>query len=179
MVAIVKTAQKAALAALLATGMATAAAAQESCTFGVTFAFDSADLTPEAMTVLDELNLRYPSAPKRIAGYTDAVGSDGYNLVLSQRRAEAVAAYLNSLGETSNVSMVEALGETQLLVNTQGPEAANRRAVIEVTGVSCDEFADLAGSTNVAFGALPLLVLIPILTGGGGTTTTTTTTGTP
>ena len=63
------------------------------------FAFDSADIEPEALTSLNELGkaLSNPAlghATFLIAGHTDAKGSEDYNLALSQRRAEAVKAFL-------------------------------------------------------------------------------------
>ncbi|MFH0351269.1 MAG: OmpA family protein [Chromatiales bacterium] len=68
---------------------------------GVNFAFDSAKLTPESDQVLDQAvqELRdAPSISTRVEGHTDSVGSDAYNLNLSQRRAEAVVDYLISQG---------------------------------------------------------------------------------
>ncbi|MGH8508024.1 MAG: OmpA family protein [Gammaproteobacteria bacterium] len=68
---------------------------------GVNFAFDSATLTPESETVLGQAvqELRdAPSVSVRVEGHTDSVGSDAYNLGLSQRRAEAVVDYLISQG---------------------------------------------------------------------------------
>ncbi len=63
------------------------------------FAFDSAEVRPEARPSLDELgkalsDARLGNASFLIAGHTDAKGSDSYNLALSQRRAEAVKAFL-------------------------------------------------------------------------------------
>ena len=68
---------------------------------GVNFAFDSAKLTPESeqVLVLAVQELRdAPSVSTRVEGHTDSVGSDAYNLNLSQRRAEAVVDYLISQG---------------------------------------------------------------------------------
>jgi outer membrane protein OmpA-like peptidoglycan-associated protein len=106
----------------------------------ILFAFDSADILPEARPALDELG-KALSDPKLtggtflIAGHTDAKGSDDYNLALSQRRAEAVKAFLV---ETYNVDggrlAVIGFGEEQLK-NKDDPLAdENRRVQIVNTG---------------------------------------------
>lgn len=63
----------------------------------VLFAFDKANLRPEAKTVLDPLvdRLKNDQNLKGVSvnGYTDFMGSDKYNLALSQRRADAVKNY--------------------------------------------------------------------------------------
>jgi OmpA-OmpF porin, OOP family len=63
----------------------------------VLFAFDKAALRPEAKDVLDPLvnRLKDGNRLKGIAvnGYTDYLGSDKYNLTLSQKRADAVKDY--------------------------------------------------------------------------------------
>lgn len=59
----------------------------------VLFDFDKADLRPDAGPSLSQIGsvlAGYPHARISVRGYTDAVGSDSYNLDLSQRRAEAV-----------------------------------------------------------------------------------------
>lgn len=66
---------------------------------GVLFDFDKADLRPEAGAELDSLVIflkKYPKTELGIAGHTDDVGSDEYNLDLSERRAKAVFDYLIS-----------------------------------------------------------------------------------
>lgn len=65
----------------------------------VYFAFDSADIGTEAAADLAELGAALSSAKLRrdtfvLAGHTDANGSAGYNLELSERRANAVRDYL-------------------------------------------------------------------------------------
>ncbi len=65
------------------------------------FAFDRADLTPEAMKNLEhkaDWLLNHPSYSVRIEGNCDERGSTEYNLALGQRRANAAAKYLEILG---------------------------------------------------------------------------------
>jgi len=56
-----------------------------------------------------------------IEGHTDSVGSDDYNLKLSQRRADAVRDYLTSNG--TNPANVQAVG-----LGKDGPVASNDTA---------------------------------------------------
>ncbi|MBE0596900.1 MAG: outer membrane beta-barrel domain-containing protein [Desulfuromonadales bacterium] len=61
------------------------------------FDFDQSTLKPEAKTILKrniQLLKDNPKAKVRIAGYTSAQGTEDYNQQLSERRAEAVEAYL-------------------------------------------------------------------------------------
>jgi len=106
----------------------------------ILFAFDSAEILPEARPALDELG-KALSDPKLaggtflIAGHTDAKGSDAYNLGLSQRRASSVKAFLV---ETYHVDggrlSVIGFGEEQLK-NKEDPLAdENRRVQIVNTG---------------------------------------------
>ena len=65
----------------------------------VEFATGSAELTPQATEILDRLGKALSdrtlvSYRFRIEGHTDTVGSRAYNKELSDRRAEAVVAYL-------------------------------------------------------------------------------------
>jgi outer membrane protein OmpA-like peptidoglycan-associated protein len=106
------------------------------------FAFDSAEVSPEALPSLDELgkalsDAKLQDATFLIAGHTDAKGSDDYNLNLSRRRAQAVKAFLMSRYhvEGSRLSVI-GFGEEQLK-NADDPFAdANRRVQIVNTGVA-------------------------------------------
>lgn len=79
----------------------------------ITFHYDSTSFTPIGVEAAQELATliteRRPSRV-RIIGHTDQTGSDDYNLGLSLRRAEAVAAFLKSKGIGAPVS-AEGKGE--------------------------------------------------------------------
>ena len=62
------------------------------------FAFNSSALSPEAKSILDDFVQRLVNENKgvyiEIQGHTDSTGGDEVNLVLGQKRAEAVMMYL-------------------------------------------------------------------------------------
>ena len=65
----------------------------------INFAFDSAEILPDAIPNLQSLGkaLQSPQLSPyriRIEGHTDSIGDGAYNLNLSQRRAESVKRYL-------------------------------------------------------------------------------------
>lgn len=64
-----------------------------------------------------------------VAGHTDTVGNAGYNIKLSQARAQSLARWFRQRGVRIPIAY-EGFGESALLVSTpdQTPEARNRRA---------------------------------------------------
>lgn len=69
----------------------------------VLFDFGKANLKPEAINILQNthkemLNLGLNQPNIQVSGYTDRIGNEKANLVLSQRRAESVANYIASKG---------------------------------------------------------------------------------
>ena len=104
----------------------------------ITFAFNSATLTPEAQTTLRNQAgwiRQFPEVRFRVYGHTDLVGSNAYNQALGLRRAKATVAYLATQGiSTARLEAVASFGKTQPVVQTPGPEQRNRRTVTEVTG---------------------------------------------
>jgi outer membrane protein OmpA-like peptidoglycan-associated protein len=104
----------------------------------VEFRSGSADLTPAAVHVLAHLGVALASPVLaadrfRIEGHTDTVGSPELNKALSQRRADAVATYLETKYGIAAVRLnAQGLGEDGLLVPTpdQTPEPRNRRVHI-------------------------------------------------
>jgi OOP family OmpA-OmpF porin len=106
-----------------------------SVSLSVQFTSGSADLTPEARQTLDQLGKALSSSDLaqyrfRIEGHTDTVGSANLNKTLSQQRADAVAAYLQSkFGVNMSRLQTVGMGEDGLLVPTppNTPNEKNRR----------------------------------------------------
>ena len=85
------------------------------------------DIAGGMLDVID----RDPGAVFLIEGHTDAVGSELYNLALSDRRAETVARILVEAYDVPPENLiVQGYGEQFLKVNTQAAEAANRRVTV-------------------------------------------------
>lgn len=101
----------------------------------VNFAFDSAQLQPQAESRLNEVaaTLRQnPEVRVTIAGHTDAIGSNEYNRDLSQRRADSVKSYLMSRGIDGNRMRTIGYGEERPVATNETPagRAENRRVEI-------------------------------------------------
>lgn len=82
---------------------------------GINFGFDNAVLTESSKLILEQavvvLNQSDAVVKVRIEGHTDSRGTESYNLNLSQRRAEAVEAYLVSRGIDDDRLMPVGKGE--------------------------------------------------------------------
>jgi outer membrane protein OmpA-like peptidoglycan-associated protein len=100
------------------------------------FEFDSATISPDALPQLRELGAalvdpRLAGASFTIGGHTDATGSDGYNVRLSERRAEAVRRFLadNYTIPSANLHAV-GYGKRMLKNKADVYAAENRRVEI-------------------------------------------------
>jgi len=101
----------------------------------VTFAFDSAELRPGAEYELNEVAATLNNNPEirvTIAGHTDAIGTNEYNLGLSQDRADSVADYLMSQGVAGDRLRTVGYGEERPVATNETDEgrAMNRRVEI-------------------------------------------------
>ncbi|WP_241294334.1 OmpA family protein, partial [Burkholderia stabilis] len=101
------------------------------------FATDHATLAPTARESLDRLlNERKDRTYSQVTvtGFTDSVGSDDYNLALSKRRAESVAAYLKAHGLKTDSMTVTGRGKADPVASNATPEgrASNRRVEIRL-----------------------------------------------
>lgn len=134
--------------------------------------FDRATLRPESKTALDEMAQMLrdnPSVTIEMGSHTDRVGSDEYNLALSDRRAKSVVDYLvaagigadrltwKGYGETVPKTVTKRINKeypqfpegtvlTEEFINTlsdEDREAAdqiNRRTEFQVTDINYDQF---------------------------------------
>ena len=105
------------------------------------FDFDKSTLKPEGKAKLDDLSSKLGAINLEViiaVGHTDSVGTDAYNQKLSERRANAVKAYLVSKGVEANRVYTEGKGEKQPVADNKSAEgrAKNRRVEIEVVGTS-------------------------------------------
>jgi iron complex outermembrane receptor protein len=101
----------------------------------VFFDFNKSDLTAQAAGIVDQAarNAGPAKVTKlEVTGHTDTVGSDAYNMRLSRRRAESVAAQLEKDGIPSSEIAIVAKGKRDLLVPTADgvKEPQNRRVQI-------------------------------------------------
>lgn len=101
---------------------------------GVNFAFDESALTPESHEVLDQVarllqEPRWANVRFEVAGHTSSMGTNQYNMALSQRRAESVRAYLVSRGVRNDRIVARGYGRTQPIFpeEREGDAWQNRR----------------------------------------------------
>jgi OmpA-OmpF porin, OOP family len=90
---------------------------------GNAFAFDKAELSAAGKEMLAKIVARHKNqyvARVFVAGYTDKIGNDEYNLKLSQRRADAVKAQLIADGIPTNRIHTSAEGSADPLVTCPG-----------------------------------------------------------
>jgi len=102
----------------------------------ITFATDSAGLNAEFFEVLDSVALvvnEFEQTVIEVAGHTDSTGSDAYNQTLSEQRAGAVAAYLNTRQVRGDRIITVGMGEARPIATNDTAEGrqANRR--VELT----------------------------------------------
>jgi outer membrane protein OmpA-like peptidoglycan-associated protein len=102
----------------------------------VYFDFDRAELNSQAETTMSQVISDIKDRELggiTVAGHTDTAGPPDYNMQLSQRRANTVAAELIKAGIPARIVTTEAFGETDLAQQTPDntPEQANRRATID------------------------------------------------
>jgi len=105
----------------------------------VFFDFNKSDLTSQAQQIVDQAAANAGPAhvtQLTVTGHTDTVGSDAYNMRLSRRRAESVAARLEKDGIPSSEIEIVAKGKRDLLVPTADGvrEPQNRRVQIVYSG---------------------------------------------
>ena len=104
----------------------------------VLFDFDKSELRPESITELERV-VKFmndvPFATAKIDGHTDSVGTEAYNLALSDRRAKAVFDYLTSRGVDPSRLKSQGFGEANPIASNDTAEGRqqNRRVMLNRT----------------------------------------------
>jgi OOP family OmpA-OmpF porin len=98
----------------------------------IRFESGRATIDPDSAGLLDRLietALRCPTANIEVAGHTDADGDNGFNQVLSEKRAQAVTDYLVKAGLPASRFTATGYGSTQPVAtnDTDEGKAQNRR----------------------------------------------------
>ncbi len=110
--------------------------------------FDKWDIRPDAAERLDHvvtLMKDNPGLTVELGSHTDSRGNDEYNMALSDKRAAAAVAYIESEGvDTARISS-KGYGESQLVNRCRNGVACseeehqqNRRTELRITGISGD-----------------------------------------
>ena len=102
---------------------------------GVNFDFDKATLRQDDMGNLDNdvATLKsWGDVDIEVAGHTDSMGSDAYNMKLSQQRAEAVRNFLISRGVAENRLTAKGYGESQPVADNATEEGRFKNRRVEL-----------------------------------------------
>jgi OOP family OmpA-OmpF porin len=102
---------------------------------GVNFDNDKATLHPEAIAILDQAAAtlqEWGDVKVEVAGHTDSVASDAYNLQLSQRRANAVRDYLISKGIAAERLTAKGYGESMPIADNATEEGRFKNRRVEL-----------------------------------------------
>lgn len=103
----------------------------------VRFDFDKSDIKPEYRDILNRIAgilMTLKGYTINVYGYTDDVGTQTYNLQLSQRRAEAVRDFLVQAGISPTIMSSKGFGKSDPRVpgDSEQARAANRRVEIGI-----------------------------------------------
>jgi outer membrane protein OmpA-like peptidoglycan-associated protein len=108
----------------------------------VLFAFGKATLQPGAERILDQLAAALKDAPDRpiqVEGFTDSVGSEEYNQVLSERRAEAVREALLVRGVDPSRIAVRGFGESYPVASNDDSAGRQLNRRVEIVVANSDQ----------------------------------------
>jgi outer membrane protein OmpA-like peptidoglycan-associated protein len=105
----------------------------------VLFDFNQYTLKPGAREKLAKVSgilLAYPGLKIQLEGHTDSIGTDDYNMKLSEQRADAVSDYLVSQGVPATSLSAVGLGKSNPVASndTESGRQQNRRVEMVVSG---------------------------------------------
>lgn len=108
------------------------------CIEGANFEFDSAKLRSGEIRKLDEVVSfaeKYSDAKLEADGHTCSIGSEAYNLRLSERRAESIKAYLVKKGVAADRITTKGYGESKPIADNKTREGREMNRRVEVCTV--------------------------------------------
>jgi outer membrane protein OmpA-like peptidoglycan-associated protein len=119
----------------------------------VLFDFNKYTLKPEAREKLAKVSgilLAYPNLKLQVEGYTDNIGSDEYNLKLSEERADGVRNYLVAQSVADTNVTARGLGKRDPVADnsTDQGRAKNRRVELVVSGAAIGVEQSAAGAQS-------------------------------
>jgi peptidoglycan-associated lipoprotein len=108
--------------------------------FPVHFAYNDATVRSSDMAALDRfagvVQRHYPGAHVTVEGFADPAGSQNYNVMLSQRRAQAVKQYVSGKGVDPSLINAIGYGKTRLVRSSASRDMPgaelNRRVVFVI-----------------------------------------------
>jgi outer membrane protein OmpA-like peptidoglycan-associated protein len=102
----------------------------------VLFASNQTSILPEAQARLNQVSEALMSTDSRrkltVEGHTDSIGSEAYNMQLSQRRADSVRSYLISRGYPANTIEARGIGEVRPIASNSTPEGRSNNRRVEI-----------------------------------------------
>ena len=100
------------------------------------FDFNKATLKPAGKEKIDDVVREMkanPSVKALVEGHTDSIGSEAYNQKLSERRANAVADYMESQGIDSSRITTKGWGKTKPIASNKTKEGRAQNRRVEIT----------------------------------------------
>jgi outer membrane protein OmpA-like peptidoglycan-associated protein len=104
---------------------------------GINFDFDKSNIKKEFVPVLDqavEILKSHPDVKVMVEGYCDGIGTEAYNMKLSERRANSVKQFLVKKGISAGNIQTVGYGKTHPIASNKTAEgrAMNRRVEFKI-----------------------------------------------
>jgi len=118
---------------------------------GLLFDFDSDRIRPDAAANLNELArsfTKYPNSDLLIVGHTDSRGDDAYNMNLSQRRANAAAAYLRAQGVPAARIRTSGRGEMEPVASNASDAGMQQNRRVEIAIYASEAYRNQVKSNS-------------------------------
>ena len=102
----------------------------------VVFASNQTSILPAAQSRLNQVSEALMSVDKHrnltVEGHTDSIGSDAYNMQLSQRRADSVRSYLIACGYPADMIEARGIGEVRPIADNSSLEGRSNNRRVEI-----------------------------------------------